>query len=146
VFGGGSDRDLSPLEQALWPAGQRDLTASGDLGTAIRFVANAAKYPLGMQVHIVDQTNPGVSKQFVVSACPHNFDRPINQYADYLFGVVGTIVLRFGAGSVSNIDQDVPLVAGQTYYLNFREWKAPGDTTPRGTAVTQMWWLHRSDP
>src|ERR1035437_1925091 len=45
VYGVGYDRGLSLLEQALWPAGQRDLSASGDLGTAIMFVANNVRYP-----------------------------------------------------------------------------------------------------
>lgn len=143
----GQDRVLNPLEQALWPAGQRDLAASGDSGTAIQFVANAGKYPLGILVHTVDETQPPMSTQMVVSNCPHNFSHPINQYADYAFGGAGTIVLRFGnGGSVTDINGDVPLVAGQTYYINFREWNAPGDTSPRGTVYTQMWWQHRTDP
>ena len=134
------------MEQALWPASQRDLNAAGDSGTAIRFVADAKKYPLGILVHIVDETNPGVSKQFVVSPCPHNFANPVNAYGDYAFGVSGTIVLRFGSGSVTDLDSDVPLIAGNTYYINLREWKDAGDTSPRGIANTQIWWNRRTDP
>ena len=143
---GAGDQVLSPLEQALWPASQRALNASGDSGLAIQFVADATKFPFGIVVHIVDETNPGASKQFVVSACAHNFANPINVYGDLLLGRAGTIVLRFGSGSVTDLNSDVPLIAGKTYYINFREWKATGDTSPRGIANTQMWWEHRTDP
>ena len=142
----GQDRALNPLEQALWPAGQRDLAASGDLGTAIQFVADAGKYPLGILIHTVDETQPPMSTQMVVSACPHNFSNPINRFANYAFGGAGTIVLRFGnGGSVTDLNGDVPCPGG-IYYINFREWKAPGDTSSRGTVYTQMWWQHRTDP
>ena len=134
-----------PIEGALWPVQQPGFTASGDSGTAIEFVADSKKYPLGILIHIVDQKSQPSEKEFTISLYAHDFTTS-QPACRTVSGAVGTLVLRFGQGSVTALNGDCLLQPGLTYYLNVREWKDPSDSSPRGVISTQFWWNTRTDP
>ncbi|OFW18616.1 MAG: hypothetical protein A3H27_11370 [Acidobacteria bacterium RIFCSPLOWO2_02_FULL_59_13] len=134
---GAGDQALTPVEYQLWPV--PPAAGSGDFGRAVQFVANAATYPLGIIVHTVDETQPGKYKDYSVSACAHKFASELTGRCVVTgTGSAGTLVLRFGSGSVTG--DDCLLTPGVTYYVNFRD-----NTLPRGSVNSQFWFNKRTD-
>lgn len=144
VFGGGSDAYLTPtlLEDTSHafpptygytgyngPTGP--LSAVGDLGTAVKFIASSVSRPNGFNLTVHDESSAGLLKDVVISTCPHNFT-PVNGNANCKLDAAGyntDFALRFGGTN----PQACNLAPGATYYINFRD-----HNTPRGTVSTQF--------
>jgi hypothetical protein len=118
VFGQG-DVNM-PANLGAFPEHGQALPSSDSFGRAIRFVADATNWPNGIVLGIFDQTAEQLPKDFVISACPHNFT-PVNNGSQNCqqIGVafMGSVSLRYGAPKAS---YDCALTPGATYYLNFR--------------------------
>lgn len=110
------------------------------------FVADAAKYPRGILLKGIDEHQPTIPKDFVVSAQPFSFV-PVTPAAIHEGAgtYAGPLNLRFGATGVAKKPYDVLLLPGQAYYINIREYKAPGDTSPRGPVWCQFACQARTD-
>jgi hypothetical protein len=110
-------------------------SASGDLGRAIKFTAvpgtDEAAYPNGQVLKLIDESggNVAVPKDFVVSACPHNFT-PAN-VACINSGSISAmnLYLRYSTSNQPIQSYDCPLQAGGTYYINFRQYATPRTST-----------------
>lgn len=130
VFGVG-DYDENPLTTThIYP--QQPISANGDFGRAIRFVADAKAYPNGITMEVVDQTPQLLPKDAVISVCPHNFVPVKNQNTcmQTFIPNMADIGLRFGPAQAW---YDCALTPGTTYYLNFRD-----SNQPRGTVWSQF--------
>ena len=144
VFGGG-DVVWPMQEQYLWPSQAGKIAASGDLGTAIKFVVDAGRYPRGIKLILTNESNYGLggvilTPEVTISDRPHNFETVGGQTAAYIpVGNPSEVLLRFGnAGTV--MWYDVMLNPGQVYYLNVRDYH-----TPRGTVYLQLDARSRTD-
>ncbi len=126
------DRVWTPFSSyTLWPVPAA--TGTGDLGRALQFVADSGTYPNGVKITLTDESIAALAKDYVVSACPHNFS-PVGGSVKCMkegIGSSGTLYLRFGPLINS---YDCPLTPGGTYYINFRQWSTPRS----GTVSTQM--------
>lgn len=91
--------------------------ASGQTGTSVRFVADSATFPRGLELQLIDQKGQADNKEAVVSICPHSFT-PVMQYcrAENIYAQ-GSIYTAFGTPIMYD---DCVLPAGKTYYMNFR--------------------------
>ena len=91
----------------------------------------------------VDEHQPTEPKDYVVSACPHNFN-PVGGNANCMKqgagSVMGPLYLRFGPAQPDTQFYDCPLTPGQTYYINFRDY-----FTPRGQVFSQFVIYNRTD-
>jgi len=141
IFGGG-DANWSPLTHTqIFPS--TPIAATGDAGTAIKFVADPnapapyGPYPNGVQMDVFDQSGNADGKDAVISNCPHNFTPLGNNPACKKDAIpnLGSFYLKFG-GTASAFD--CPLTAGGIYYVNFR-----ATAIPRGTVTTQFYNLTR---
>jgi len=119
--------DLHPVQ--LWPV--PPLAASGDLGTALQFVADQAQFPDGFRIQFVDETQPQHFKDYIVSTCPHDFT-PLTVAAQALqCGPTGGPI--YFVFRPPKWGYEVQLTPGATYYLNFRD-----HDEPRGTVLSQF--------
>lgn len=127
----GADANWSPLTTTqIFPLSA--LSATGDSGRAIKFVADAVAYPHGIIMEVVDQTPQLLPKDAVISNCPHNFS-PVGGQSTCVqtdIGNIADIGLLFGGTPAI---YDCILTPGATYYLNFRD-----SITPRGTVYSQF--------
>lgn len=131
---------LTAPEGALWPAPPaKPWQATGEAGAAIPLISNATLAPLGMLLHFVDQKSTPTANELVISTAPNSFT-PAAQWCSTVASAVGTLVVRFGKGSVTALNKDCALQPNRTYYLNLRD-----GATPRGTVSTQLWWQRRTD-
>jgi hypothetical protein len=128
VINGDMDNPMSL--GTLYPASP--LSAPGDLGRSIRFVADSTEYPNGLRMITLDEVGTG-SKELVISQCPHDF----TPYAGYAYGcqitgvqLQGTLLVAFGPQTQK---YECPVPAGATAYLNYRS-----DTPPRGSVATLL--------
>lgn len=137
VFQAPPDADWTPkfISTKVFP--DTPISASGDRGVAIKFVADAAKYPTGIQLDVFDQSGNADGKDVVISLCPHDFDHPVGPKAA-LSGVanLGSFYLRFGTAANPNFE--TKLTPGATYYINMRP-----TAVPRGTVSSQFYFLTR---
>ena len=123
------DRVWSPFNEVqLWPV--PPVTGSGVQGRAIQIVADSAKFPRGVQLGGVDESQPSKPKDYVVSACPHSFTPVGGNPLCATSGagsIMGPLYLRFGPAEPRTFfgtplpTLDCPLTPGGTYYVNFRD-------------------------
>lgn len=132
-----SDKNWNPiLATTLFPIPA--VSASGDLGRAIKFVANGTQYPNGITLNIVDQSPIALSKEVVISSCPHNFSpHGGNVYCRLLGKTGGTREIYYYStanGKTSPGTYDCVLQEGEEYFINFRQ----NTTGTRGTVSSQF--------
>lgn len=123
------DRVWSPFNEVqLWPV--PPVTGSGVMGRAIQFVADSAKYPRGVLLGGVDESQPSKPKDYVVSACPHSFTPVAGNPMCAKSGagsIMGPMYLRFGPAETRTFfgqplpSLDCALTPGGTYYVNYRD-------------------------
>lgn len=141
----GGDRVWSPFNEVqLWPV--PPVTGSGAQGRAIKFVADSSRYPRGVELGGVDESQPNKPKDYVVSACPHSFvpvgGNPLCQKLG-AGSTMGPISLRFGPAQPRTFfgqplpTVDCPLTPGGTYYVNFR------DATGAGGGVSSQFVINK---
>ena len=144
----GGDRVWSQFNEVqLWPV--PPVTGSGAQGRAIQFVADSAKFPRGVELGGVDESQSGKGKDYVVSACPHSFTpvggNPLCQKLG-AGSTMGPISLRFGPAQPRTFwgqplpSLDCALTPGGTYYVNFRD-----TSTARGSVSSQFVITKRTD-
>src|SRR3990172_8806003 len=123
------DRVWSPFNEVqLWPV--PPITGSGVMGRAIQFVADSAKYPRGVELGGVDESQPSKPKDYVVSACPHSFT-PVGGNAlcatSGAGSIMGPLYLRFGPAEPRTFfgtplpTLDCPPTPGGPHHVNFRD-------------------------
>ena len=102
----------------------------------------------------VDETQPSVGKEYVISDQPYSFIPFSGNPRARLEGagsVAGPFYLRFGPAEARMMwgrpveSLDVSLTPGNTYYINFREWRNPGDDTQRGAVSSEFVVYPRTD-
>lgn len=113
-------------------------TGSGDLGRAIKFVANGTMYPNGIILRVVDETANALNKEVVLSSCPHNFSPYGGSVYCRLQGTSGVSrnLYYYSAanGKTTPGAYDCVLQEGSEYYINFRH----NTTGTRGTVSSQF--------
>lgn len=113
-------------------------TGSGDLGRAIKFVANGSTYPNGIILRMVDESPNPVSKEVVISSCPHNFSPHDGNIYCRLLGSSGVsrnlYYYSTANGKTNPGTYDCVLQEGSEYYINFRQFT----TGTRGTVSSQF--------
>ena len=133
--------DLHPV--SLWPV--PPLTGSGDRGISVQFIADATRFPNGVEIGLVDESQPSKGKDFVISATPYDFTPVSPQATKPGSGSTGgPIYCRFGPirprtfWGVPLPNIDVPLTPGQAYYINVR-------ASDRGACSAQFVATNRTD-
>lgn len=128
------DKDWNPLTTfQLWPSPAA--SGTGQLGRAIRFVADNVSYPNGLIMRIVDESIQVVPKDFVISACPHSFT-PVGGNTKCTKTGIGSGAAMYTRYGPAINSYDCPLTPGATYYLNFRKYTTSGDYS--GTVSSQF--------
>ncbi len=132
-------------EQAVFP--QPWAPVSGLIGLSISFKANAVAHPNCVELHFVHQdggrTVPG--HDLVISATPGNFTSELGPRAQRLgAGSDAVFLLRFGPEQLGEPvfgrptpSQDVALIPGGTYHLNWR-------ASDGGDTHGQFFWKSRT--